>query len=253
MRRMIAVVMSGVALAGGSAARADEAAGKIREVSTRHQQALAVLKGTIELQISMNGQTQDQETAVEFPASVVGEGLFVSVNPESPAAYPQMAMARAQGIGIEIRGKEYRLVYPDGAETPVTVEGVDSEYGLAFLRPATPAKKAAAPAAAAKKLAVGDPFVTLQLLSSGRGEVVASLLRVDALLEKPSTMFRFTGPATPVGVPAFDLDGAFVGLTCLYQENRGAGQVAPHQVILPAARLAELAAQVKGPAAAPQK
>lgn len=253
MRRLITVFMSGVALAGGSAARADEAGGKIREVSAKHQQSLAILKGTIELEINMGGQTQNQETAVEFPACVMSDGLFVTVNPESAAAYPQMAMARAQGIQIEIRGKEYRLVYPDGTESAVKVEGVDSEYGLAFVRPDGAAKRPPAPAASAKKPAVGDPFVTLQLMSSGRSEVVAEMLRVDALLEKPSTMFRFSGPAIPVGVPAFDLEGNFLGLTCLYQESRAGGQPVGHQVILPAARLAELAAQMKKAADAPQK
>ena len=248
MKRVIAACALGVCLAGGArVARADETAGKIRDVSAKNQGSLAVLKGVIEVHISMGGQTQDQEAPVEFPACALGGGLFVAVNPEDSSTY-QNPMAQMQGLQMEVSGKEYKLVYPDGTETPAKIEGVDSEYGLAFIRPETGAKAfLAVKPGGAKSLAVGDPFVALRLVSSGRSEVVSELLRVDALLMKPSTMCRFSSAATPVGVPAFTLDGDFVGLTCVYRESRSGAQNAgaAHQVVLPAARLSEIAAQIK--------
>lgn len=239
------------ALAVGSVL-ADEAAGKIRDVSAKHKGSLAVLRGVVEIQISFNGQTQNQETPVEFPACALGSGFFVAVNPENAATYQNPQMARMQGLQLEVRGKEYKLVAGDGTETAAKIEGVDSEYGLAFLKAEGDAKRPAL-AAAANKLSVGDPFVALRLVSSGRSEVSAEFLRVDALLEKPSPMCRFSAPTLPAGVPAFDLDGGFVGLTCVYQENRGGAQGpgAAHQVLLPPARLTELLAQVTGAAAPP--
>lgn len=253
MRGFVAAVTA-LALAVGPVL-ADEAAGKIRDVSAKHKGSLAVLRGVVEIQISLNGQTQNQEAPVEFPACALGSGLFVAVNPENAATYQNPQMARMQGLQIEVRGKEYKLVYGDGTETGAKIEGVDSEYGLAFLRAEGDGKRPSLSAGAgAKKLAVGDPFVALRLVSSGRSEVSAEFLRVDALLEKPSPMCRFSSPNMPAGVPAFDLDGDFVGLTCVYQENRGGGQGpgAAHQVLLPASRLSELLAQVTG-AATPQK
>lgn len=242
-------VAAGILWAG--AVRADEMAAKIREVANRHQASLAILKGVVEISFSMGGKSQDQEAPVEFPAFAVdGGGLYVTLNPENPATY-QGGMAQMPGVRIDVKGKEYKIQFPDGKESAARIEGVDPEYGLAFVRleeaasdgPAV--KSAAKDSLMGKSLSMGDPFVVLRLLSSNRPEVVAEMGRVDAALEKPSRMFRFADGGLPTGSPVFDLEGNLVGLTCVYRETLPSSNAAAHRVILPAARLAEMAAKIK--------
>lgn len=250
MKRLATAGLVAAGLWAGGIARADELAEKIRRVAERHEGALAILKGVVAVTISAQGQSQEQEVPVEFPALALDRpGLFVSANPENQNAY-QGNFRNIPGIQVEVRGKDYRLVTSDGKETAARIEGVDSEYGLAFLKAeeALPAVKAPA-LKGGGGLNVGDPFVMLRLLSSTRPEVVAALQRVDYRFEKPAPMFRFTSMATPNGAPVFDLEGNLVGLTCIYQEVRPGAQPMGHQVVLPVARLAELVAGVAGPPA----
>ena len=253
-RGFLAAGMAVGILAAGAAGivRADDLADKIRTVAVKHQSSLGVLKGVVELKISMNGQVAgEQEVPVEFPAFAVNAGgLFVTSDPENESTYQGNIQP---GVSLEAHCKDYKIVLPSGVEHPARVEGVDSEYGLAFVRLETPiAGLAVPPMAGDRKLAMGDPFVTIRLLSAARPEVVVDITRVDHSFEKPAPMFRFSSMTVPVASPAFDLEGNLVGLTCIYRENRAGGQAVPHQVVLPTKRLSELVASVK-PAATEEK
>jgi hypothetical protein len=160
-----------------------------------------------------------------------------------------------QRVDIVSEPVDVRIRLADGAEVPASIALRDEDLNLAFIKPTRQGRRlTAVNLADAATPAVLDQVVVLSRLGRvGGWAPSASVVDINAVIERPRTFFVLSNATVGMGTPAFLPGGKIVGLLTLRQIDTGrqsmfAGMggteglgVLP--VILPAADVLEIAQQ----------
>ena len=226
--------------------RADEAGQKVRAVVEKHKQALGILKLDVEVRLSVEGGSDAQSTEASIAATafaIDGEGLYATADHISLLT----GGFREDGVKVDVDIRDSKMLMADGKEFPARVEWRDTEHHLLFLR-VEELKGKVTPVDLADESAVdvGDPCVLLQMLTAAHRGPQVNLARIDFRFDSPLKMLRVDTVHFDPGIPAFDLDGKFLGVTSVYKEPGGDGDAA-HAVVLRTSHLRDLVARMKHP------
>jgi len=233
----------------GSAAHAQDMAGKGREVFKKQRDCVVTLQVIIKSKIGFRGG-EGRESKQEISGTVIdASGLTVlALSSIDPTSLFQTKM--------ESEVSDVKFLMPDGTETSAEIVLRDRDLDLAFLRPKT---KPAAPMPALDlsntgKVDVFDEVISINRLGkvAGRNHA-ASVERIAAIVQKPR-LFYIPGSdktATGLGCPAFTFDGKLVGLFVMRSLKSGSEAITSYNyqstmmaILLPADDVKRIAAQV---------
>jgi hypothetical protein len=211
--------------------------------------------------VSTNGNNRSIPAAT--CGTVIGADGLVAVplftlDPAQMAKRMLGPLGEAMPLG-NTQVRSIKITYGKQPEVDATVVLRDNDLGLALLRPL---KKLAAPAKfvdlskAEAEAAPLDPIITMGRLGNVGGREVSLLPgTVQAVVSKPRRLIVPAGGFAGFGVPAFSEHGKVLGLTMLQISLGGMqdlesgifslnlSQMGVLPVILPAAQVAEVAAQ----------
>lgn len=228
-------------------------ASKIQE---KHNEAVVWVEGVLKMQISSQGQTQNQDQEVTSLGTVVSEdGLTVVPN---SALNPSGMMAQMmRGMGMSMSGNltDVKLLLADGTEIPAYVVLKDEDLDIAFIAPSEEAEES--DLSKLRSIDLGDsdePELLDELVVLGRmpkfmnRQEFVAIIRLGSIIEKPRT-FYFSNTLSSMGVPVFAANGKLVGISVLRRAanldmnnmNRGGVQA----VILPAEDIDEMVQQAR--------
>lgn len=246
-------LMVAAAILAAAPAPADDAAVAAREVARKWSDAVVTLKVVVKTRWVAEGRQEDEsEGTGEVNATMIDpSGLVVcSLNQVDPSLRMEDA-EEEEGFRMEAEVMSIHIIRPDGKELPAKVVLRDKELDLAFIRPTEPLPQ---PPVAVDLSASAQPEPLDQVVILGRmGQIgsrtpTVTLDRLSAIIEKPRKLYTVGLSAyyAGLGCPAFTLDGRVVGITFMRSAPRGAddgGRGGAMPVILPAAQIAEVAAQ----------
>jgi hypothetical protein len=265
-RRLLLFVMLSLAGAGASAQSPEERAAA-RDVLKKWQDTVVNVRIVLKTRMSMGGrEMQATEETVDAVATVIEpDGLAVmSLSTLNPAGMMNRIMGQAGGGSDEkfqmtSEPTDLKIRLADGREIPARIVLRDEDLDLAFIRPTAKADKSFT------SLALGDegrpqplePVVSITRLGRVGGWVpAASLQSVNAIIERPRTMYVISGTdgfGGGIGTPVFLLNGKLAGLLVLrsmagnrpgmYSMMGGSEGFGLLPVILPAADIREVAKQ----------
>lgn len=252
-------------LAVGTLRAADDSpAALARKVFADRQDAVVWVSAVAKISMTADGAKEavnipDREQKVETLGTLVGrDGLLVTaLSTIDPTRELSGREVRTRDGTVKIEAsatlKEVRITMPDGTEIPADVLMRDADLDLAFLRVKAGAKEAK-----------GVEFKGVDLQSSGTvnvGDDVVSISRMDEVLSRVASMSRgqvnsitrkprefIRASGSSLGCPSFNLEGRLVGITI----SRFVRGKSPHNVILPAADVQEIAQQALNAKPAPE-
>lgn len=257
-------------------ARGDEMAEAGRAVLKAHEQSVVTLQLVISQEMSMGGrQAGGDEEKTEVTGTVISpDGLIVaSLVTTDPGDMMANLMGAAagmpEGMSFNTSIKDARVRLADGHELPCRVVLRDKDLDLIFFRladkPESPLPAIdVAKSGSAQAL---DEVVIVNRLGHVAGRAAAaSISRISAVVEKPRKYFvvgQDTGMAG-LGSPVFAADGGFLGMLGLRSipaQGRpgmsamlgGGMSLGLLPVVVPAAQVAETAAQAPAVPPAPAK
>lgn len=222
-----------------------------RDLVVRHADTIVGVEMVVTVKVkSGDREMPPREQRVEVNGTVIApNGLTVtSLADVDPQVLFESMRMRAQGPRIELLGvdfKQVKLRLADGTEVPARFVLKDADLDLAFMAPEDATKEGGTRQFAHVDLAnpaegaVLDEFFFVSRANKvlQRAPLVRSS-RVMGLLEKPRRFYLMTELA--LGAPMFAPDGRVLGITLQHIANgRRNGMV-----VLPAADIAEIAAQV---------
>ena len=265
---LLAVWVAGAVLA--CAARAGETEEKARTVLENNRFAVVTVRIVVKQRYSMAGMGgQEEESRSETTGTVIGpDGLtVVALSATDPSSLIKNMMSGMMDSQIKIDSElsDVKILREDNSEVPAHVVLRDVDLDLAFVRP----KEAPAKAwtyvdlADAGEARILDTVVTINRLGKVANRAyAASFERVNAIVEKPRKFYIPGNDPTNTshGCPAFALDGKVIGVFVIrsIKNTEGGGgmfggmmdaQRNMTAIILPAADIAEGAAQAPEPAA----
>lgn len=253
-----------IVVLGASVARADEAAQKGRTILETHRDAVVTLQVVVNQKVSFPGMaSRNNESKVEATGTVISaDGLTImSLSETDPSSIVESMMAasgQGQNLQMETEIKDVKIMLADGGEVEAEIILRDRDLDMAFVRPL---KKPEAPFQFVDLSKTGQPDYLDEVITLNRlGQVAnrayaASVERIDAIVERPR---RFYVPGndptqTGLGSPVFTLNGDFIGVFLMRVISGaqssglggmfGGGRDNMMSVILPAADIAEAAAQ----------
>ncbi len=256
--RAWAVVTAFVMVLGGMAcANADEIAVAGRSVMDANKAAVITVRVVLKQQFAMPGMpSHEEESAIEAAATVLDpSGLAVlSLSQLEPEAmFAAMMEEEDSDMKMETKVSDVKYLRSDGGETPAKIVLRDKDLDLAFVRPENKSdeKYAFIDLNKAVKPGVLDPLFVLTRLGKVASRVHAiQATRVQAIIEKPRTLYVPGGDVDKVGAPVFTQEGAPVGLmVARYTRGGGAsfmdmfGDGPAILVVLPGADVMEAAKQ----------
>ncbi|UCC12379.1 MAG: trypsin-like peptidase domain-containing protein [candidate division WOR-3 bacterium] len=191
----------------------DEIAELSKTIMEQGQEAVVLTKTVLEM--------FDSERKVEGLASVINkEGLAViSLTSIDPASFYR------SGFG-EVKVKDIKMILSDNTEIPSKVVLRDPELDLAFIKPIEKIDRDLNFVSLFEHTIpqMLDHIVVLSRLGSALSNVPSiSIARVQAIIEKPRTMYvpdPFIVLASGMGTPVFALDGNIIGIL-LMRVTRG--------------------------------
>lgn len=188
--------------------RADDVADFMKVIMQERQEAVVLTKTVVEM--------FDSERKMEGLATIISEeGLAViSLSGIDPGSFYRTGFD-------EVSVKDIKMVLADNTEIPSKIVLRDPELDLAFIKPLEPLdqKLTFVPLSEHTTPEMFDQVVILSRLGSAVGNVPSvSIARIQAVIEKPRTMFMpdpFTGLVSGMGTPVFSLDGHIIGILLL--------------------------------------
>jgi len=243
-------------------AYADDIASQAREVKTKFENSVVIVKLVIKQKMTMQGKEFGNS---EIPSEIIGtmidpSGLtVVSLMATEPSVLmnklTENNAMKMSDLKWESEISDIKIHLNDGQEIPGKIVLRDKDLDLAFIQPSE--KNSALPSVNitdTTQLQALDQIVIL----SRFGKIASwassiTLGRVEAVIEKPRLFYIVSG-ASGLGVPAFSLDGKCIGIFVFrtVQSNTsimgsmfsGSGAAGFMPVILPANDIAEIVKQI---------
>ena len=252
-RILLAVGLCAIAAAPAPAAD-DACVAKAREVLAKHADAVVRVTATVQQDmagfgIQLGGMGGEQKgTAVGLVVDPSGIVVLSTseLNPTAAMMADMEVNVGGERKKIELKTKLSQPVIhlADGTEVPARIAIEDADTGLTYL---VPEKKAAKPFASlppdsgAEPRVLDDVILLSRLVKHSGRDPSVNLTRITAVVTKPRRGY----PVGAMNGAAFDRDGRFFGVVTLRPEpTAGIGSSFMPQVI-PAADIAQVAAQVR--------
>jgi S1-C subfamily serine protease len=190
-----------------------------RDIVAKHQDAVVTVRMVVKSSMMLGNRTNADESKIETVGTVIDpSGLTVvslaTIDPSAIAKLLLRSMRRDMAMDSEF--KDVKIVLADDTELSATVVMRDKDLDIVFIRPeARPAKPLAAidlSKAATPRLL--DEVITLNRLGKVADRTISvSILRIEALVRRPLPYYFISeGGPGGLGVPAFALDGAPLGI-----------------------------------------
>jgi hypothetical protein len=265
--RRLPIVLLALLLGGSLAgAQSPEERTAARDVLKKWQDTVVNVRIVLKTRMAMGGRemTATEETVDAVATVIEPDGLSVmSLSTLNPAGMMNRIMGQAGGgeekFVMTSEPTDLKIRLADGREIPAKIVLRDEDLDLAFIRPTAKAEKPF------RSLALGDegrpqplePVVSISRLGRVGGWVpTASLQSVNAIIERPRTMYVISGSdgfGGGFGTPVFLLNGKLAGLLVLrsmagnrpgmYSMMGGSEGFGLLPIILPAADIREVAKQ----------
>lgn len=229
---------------------------KALALSAAHKDSVLFLSAVVEIEVTAgDSPSKKEERKVELIGTVIGaDGLIVvplSTLDVASAVDGRMVNGPKGPVKLSAKGttKEVKILMPDGTEVEAKVAFKDPDLDLAFIRPEKPDAVKLTPVKIADSAPMGllDEVIILGRLGKDLNrEPVVLTNEVISIVTKPRTFAKVGGQS--LGMPVFNKDGKFVGIGINRFSAKGDSEnqgPMPSNVVLPAADLAESAAQAK--------
>lgn len=257
--RYVTAAMLGLFFVVSPIARADSIAEQGRAILTAHQDAVITIQLVVNEKFSFSGEASEgMESIMEATGTVISpEGLtVVSLSETDPAAWFEAMMsgyAEMDDFSMDTDIRDVKMLMPDGREVEADLILRDKDLDMAFVRPK---KKPESPMTCVNLDDAGTPLLLDHIVSLGRmGKVTrrsatVSVDRLSSMATKPRTFYIVETAGSPIGSPAFTLDGKLIGVYFIRTiKATGAGgmfggaedNIIP--ILLPAVDIAEAASQ----------
>lgn len=252
-RILLAVGLCAIAAAPAPAAD-DACVAKAREVLTKHADAVVRVTATVQQDmagfgIQLGGMGGEQKgTAVGLVVDPSGIVVLSTseLNPTAAMMADMEVNVGGERKKIELKTKLSQPVIhlADGTEVPARIAIEDADTGLTYL---VPEKKAAKPFASlppdsgAEPRVLDDVILLSRLVKHSGRDPSVNLTRITAVVTKPRRGY-------PVGAQsgaAFDRDGRFFGVVTQRPEPIAGFGNTLMPLVIPAADIAQVAAQVR--------
>jgi hypothetical protein len=229
---------------------------KATEVFSAKKDSVLYLSVVVEIEMTAgDAPSRTSEQKLEIMGTVIGsDGLIVApLSTLDPASAMDGRMVNGpQGpvaLSAKSTTKEVKIVMPDGSEVDAKVVFKDPDLDLAFIRPedAEGVKFTHVDIADSAELTTLDDVIILSRLEKELNrQATVNTAEVVAMITKPRTFAKVS--SSVVGKPVFNAEGKFAGLGInrFSAKNSESSQgPRPMSVVLPAADLAEAAANAK--------
>jgi hypothetical protein len=263
--KKIAPILLVTALLCQTRSYADDVALQAREIKTKFENCVVIVKLVIKQKMTMQGKEFGN---TETPSEIIGtmidpSGLIVvSLMATEPSVLmnklSENNAMKMPDLKWESEISDIKIHLNDGQEIPGKIVLRDKDLDLAFIQPSE--KISNLPSVNLKDVTQIQPIDQIVILSRF-GKIASwassiTLNRIEAVIEKPRLFYVISG-ASGLGVPAFSLDGKCIGILLFrtVQSNTGlmgsmfsgsgAGGFMP--VILPASDISETAKQILEP------
>ncbi|MCU0726063.1 MAG: hypothetical protein MUE73_09785 [Planctomycetes bacterium] len=208
-----------------SPAGAEEQVSTEDEVLARMVEPVVFLRYVLKVQVTMGGQSREQERSMEVAGVMVtGEGLVMTANSNFD---PSGSLPRGMRGEVQIKGTpaDIKILFGNEEEEyEAQLAAVDSVLGLAYvqildLKDRKPKHVDLAPAAVP---ALGDDLLSFGRLSREFDcAPVLGRMYVRGKVEKPREMWVVSGEGAAPGLPIFAADLRPVGVMVLQSGSSG--------------------------------
>lgn len=216
----LALLLGGMLVFSNVPAGADELAQAARAVLAAQKPVVITIRLTQKQKMTIQESgTQEMESVNEVTGTVIDpSGLVVaSLSATDPSQLMQQMMGGQDdsGFKIEVELTKITMLFEDGKEIEAQVVLRDKDLDLAFIRPTAALEKPLACLDLAKS-AKPDQFDPL-ILPKRLGKVAnraysAAVARVEAIIEKPRTLYVLGMQDVSPGTPAFLSSGECAGI-----------------------------------------
>jgi len=223
----------------------------LRAVYNNKKSSVYGLKGILKINITFNGQTQEQEAKIWANATAISDNLLVAAY---SALSPNIANKRP-GIEFTKELEALKLVNAAGEEFDAKLVLHDEDLGLAFIAVDPKGENAANWKTQAVDI---SKDITLQHLdktinisrhnTNFRYQSGVSIGIVSVILDKPRKLYLIRGAS--MSAPTFTTNGDFVGITV---SKKSGAKMQPIPVTIPAKYIRFLMPQAQEKAAALKK
>ncbi len=259
--RWIGLAIGVLLILSAAAVSADEIGTSGRQVITKWQSAVVTVQVVVKTTMSMGSDMSDKkEDKVECTGAVINpSGLtVVALSAVNPAEAVSRIYRDMSDMKIASDITDVKLLLPDGQSLPAAIVLRDKDLDLAFIRPK---QKPASPLAsvdlskASAPQALDETITLYRLGTVGSRAIAACVDRVQAVIEKPRTLYSqgLDTMAASLGAPVFAMDGNPIGILIMRTLPSGAssssswssgiGGTGMMYVVLPAGDVAEAAKQ----------
>ena len=205
-----------------------------RAIVSQNREAVVTIRIRVNESMSMGGFAMPDSESVHETTGVVitPDGLIVSsLTASDPSRlfeslFSMIGEELGDSMKIKSEMSATTLVFDDRSELPGAVVLRDEDLDLIFYRPEKPLEK---PLKAVKLMENARPVqfdqaVLLHRLGKVGGRACAgSLVRVQALMERPRRLYFLDGSDLPMGAPAFLPNGDCFGLVVMRSLKESAG------------------------------
>jgi hypothetical protein len=218
----------------GISAQADETADYARGVTQKNADAVVTIRLVLSEQFSMPGMgSEDSESITETTGTIINpDGLIIaSLSETDPMSMIQSMLGGMlgddMGFNFDTKVDSVTIVRGDRSETPGKIVIRDADLDLAFIRPETKPESPwpAISLTAETKAQQYDELLVLHRLGMVANRACAgAFVRVSAVLDKPRPFYVLGMADGSLGAPAFNRDGACLGITTMRTiDNPGGG------------------------------
>lgn len=200
----------------------------VRRILDRKAASVVFVKFVLHVQISMGGQTREQEISGRVNGIVVDDEGLVLV--PAAAFKPQVRTRRGPQPEMQATPSDVRVVFPgDPKEYEALVGATDSRLGLAFVRIKDLGERKVQPAdfGATGKARVGDRLYGVsRLMQEFDYAPFCDTVDVVGEVHKPRKLMTLRGRFLEIGHPLYLADGKLAGFVIM-QEGVGGGRAYP--------------------------
>lgn len=247
-----------LALLASAAVAQEDIVRSARTIETEHGDAVVWVEGVLNLQISNQGQTRNQEKKVETLGTVIADdGLTVVPNSSLNPTGMFMSMMRGSGMSMDGQLSDVTLRLTDGTEIDARVVLKDDDLDIAFIAPSKLMEgkgKDLPPFAYVDLTDAAEPELLDRVVLLGRmpkfmnREISVSLGRINSIVEKPR-IFYSVNAISAMGTPAFSKSAQVLGISVLRRGRNfkvsSAQNSGVKPIILPAGDILDIAEQAR--------